>query len=254
MAEQDGIRKKAEALFKMTEANGCTQAEAELAAQKLLDLAQKHGIDLASLGKSERAKVLEDGCKQVSVELHGKIMRKCWYSLANNIAEAFDCSFFADKRAGTLDYSGGFPAFIKQPSVVFVGFRDDAEMAGYLFSQLHHALWLTGTRNGAKEYRKRSKAFVYAHYFVVGAGIAIRRRAEEEWRKREAAADAGDAQAIALRSLAMEKRYVIEKYMEGIRLSHSKPKKLRMNRTAMHGIIDGHKHGEAVGLRRALTA
>jgi len=172
------IKQKIKALSKMTIENGCTEAEAMVAAEKLSQLLDQHGLSLADVkaGESEETKLGRDEWTQGKSRLHDGVMR-----VATAIARLFDCKCWQNR--GTL---------------IYFGFPQDTAAAEAMTQLIHDAMereW----KAFKKEYGDRYDAAAFRRWrssFITGMALRIRERLTEM--KQQRAQRTSDSRALVV--------------------------------------------------------
>jgi hypothetical protein len=229
--DRDDILRKAAALINMTIDRGCTEAEAQTAADKLRTLADAYGLDLGALTEDARQKTISADIAEERVPVPWKRTPRAMVMLAAAVVEGFDCRWFIDALRG---------------QIVFCGFGPDACIAGYLFTVLHRGLPKEGLRIGQGFRLRRRRLTVFVQAFTDGAAMSIKRRLAEQ-RKTEA------EQTPSTALIRVSKAIVVDGYLDDHYNLRSSPRKPpRMSPTRKLGTMCGLLHGKSVPLQAAV--
>ena len=220
MTELTRVKARIKALADKTVSNGCTEAEAMVAAEMVGRLLERYALSMGEID------VREERCVQIAVPIGGKQRRPIDGCVAA-IARFCDCKVWLS-RDGSI------------PNYIFFGFEADAALASYLFIVIDRAMRteLSVFRTahpglGGVRLRRASKSFQQ------GIAARVADRLDDMNQQRDASVAAQRSTGTAL--ILVKHQVVEDAFRETeIRLvSAGKLDRTRLNGAYRHGVIAG---------------
>jgi hypothetical protein len=187
-AALDRLKARIQALRAKTTVNGCTEAEALLAAAKVAELLDRYDLSLTDVEISEAA------CEQRRYET-GRKKRMPLDGCVGAIAHFCDCRVWREKKAdGEARY-------------VFFGLRADTEVAHYLTELIDNAL-----RSELGRYKTSAAYLKFRHQdrhianssFTLGMVASIAQKLTAMKAERDAANQSGGRDLVVLKAAVVE--------------------------------------------------
>lgn len=221
----DDILRKAQRLAAVTFENGYHPNEVEFAAVKLKALLAEHQLSIADLKDGTLGEDVEHEWMGLKDDRDfDKKWRRSVIYYAGQIGHAFDCRV----------------VFQGQARIAFVGMESDVKVAKFFFETTWQPIIDVGCQSG-RLLRKTGQHLVsYYDHFLMGAGIAVRRRLKPPQPTPEQAATS---------ALVPLKDRQIEKFMKD---RFGKVSESKYRARARDGFADGVKYGNSMDLQRGI--
>lgn len=227
--KMDALMNKIRALMAKTVANGCTEEEAALAAEKVSELLTKYNLDMRKVEQAAEAVDHSSGYMREDVTYSDTNYDRDWRRhLLYVISKNFYCRFFIYGKAN--------------PRGCIIGQKHNVEVVNYFFNSLADQLKLRCEADLKKRVDRNIHSYYWKRSYLMAAATVIDRRLQA---MRQAAAN--DTKALVL-SVESELDKWVSNNMGPIRESKGGQRK-----SSTEGYAFGARAGEEAALNPGIN-